>query len=107
MRRLFLLAALALAFCAQIAAANAGPQVVLCQSARGMANTSTGTINLPNLSQSYALDTQGCVVANGFADIGVFRANGFSEPGKERSIVFATGVASGATSFLVGQIPAG
>src|ERR1700682_186460 len=99
---------LALAFCAQIAAANAGPQVVLCASARAQAGSSAvGTISLTHLSQSYAADPSGCVVAANLADAAIFRANGYSEPGKERSVLFTTGVQTGATSFLIGQIPPG
>jgi hypothetical protein len=95
-------------FLSTIAAANAGnPQILLCESARGQANSAAGPINLPNLSTSYQIDAQGCVLAQGFGDIAIFRSAGFSEAGKERSIVFNSGVASGTTSFQIGSIPAG
>src|SRR5260370_2359397 len=105
MRRLFLFAALVLALCGSIPRADAA-QVVLCGSA-SEGNSSTRQINLLNVSQSYSADSQGCVVANGLADVAIFRGAGYTEPGKHRTILFATGVATGTTSFLVGTLPAG
>jgi hypothetical protein len=59
-----------------------------------------------NLSKSYSADGLGQIVASG-ADIPLLRAMGFQESGKQRSVTFQTGVATGTTSFQVGQIPAG
>jgi len=81
-------------------------QVVLC-AAHGQTNVAGIQVNQPGLSKSYSADGQGCVIANGVADIAVLRGAGYQEPGKERSIVFNTGVASGTTDFIVGVIPAG
>lgn len=107
MKRIFLLAALALALCGSSMPATAA-QIVLCASARAQANSSAvGQISLLNLSQSYSADAAGCVIAANLADAAIFRANGYAEPGKHRSLIFTTGVATGTTSFLVGQIPAG
>jgi hypothetical protein len=99
----------ALAFAASIAAAHAaGPQVILCPSSRAQANSAAGQISIPNLSQTYSADTQGCLVANGLGDIAIFRSAGYVEPGKERSIVFNTGVATGTTSFAIPNlVPSG
>lgn len=99
----------AVAFAAQISAAHAaGPQIILCPSSRAMANSAAGPISIPNLSQTYAADTQGCLVAIGLGDIAIFQAAGYVQPGKERSIVFNTGVATGTTSFAIPNlVPAG
>jgi hypothetical protein len=32
---------------------------------------------------------------------------GYSEPGKHRSMIFTTGIATGTTSFQIGNLPAG
>jgi hypothetical protein len=90
----------------QIAAANAGPQMVLCAPARE-SNSSTRQVSIPNLSQSYSADTQSCVIVSGLGDIAIFQAAGYSQPGAVRSIVMTTGVATGTTSFLVGTLPPG
>jgi len=105
MKRLFLLAALALALCGSIPRAEAA-QVVLCSSVRE-SNSATRQVSIPNLSQTYAANAQGCVVANGAGDIAVLSAAGYSEPGKSRSLIFTTGVATGTTSFQIGNLPAG
>jgi hypothetical protein len=105
-KRLFLLVALALALCGSIPRADAA-QLVLCPSSRSQAGSSAGQISIPNLTQTYAADTQGCVVANGLGDIAILRAAGYSEPGKERSIIFNTGIATGTTNFNIGSLPAG
>jgi hypothetical protein len=81
--------------------------VVLCAGRTQQANVAGSQVNIPNTSKAYALDGQGCAVVSGLNDIAIFRANGYSEGGKERSIVFNTGVATGTTSFLVGTLPAG
>jgi hypothetical protein len=106
MKRLFIAALALAAICGTSPRADAA-QVVLCASARAQGNSSASQIGIPNLSQTYTADPQGCVVANGIADIAVLRSAGWSEPGKERSIVFTSGVATGTTSYLVGQIPPG
>ncbi len=106
MKRLFPLVVLALALCGPIPQANAA-QVVLCPSSRAQANSAAGQISIPNLTQTYAADTAGCVIANGLGDIAIFRSAGFTEPGKERSIVFNTGIATGTTNFVIGNLPAG
>jgi glycerol-3-phosphate acyltransferase PlsY len=105
MIRLFLIAAL-LFLCGSIPPADAA-QVVLCASARAQGNSSASQIGIPNLSQTYTADPQGCVVANGLADIATLRAQGYTEPGKERTLLLNTGVATGTTSYLVGSVPAG
>jgi hypothetical protein len=99
----------ALAFAASIAAAHAaGPQIILCPSSRAQANSAAGQISIPNLSQTYAADGQGCVVASGLGDIAIFQAAGYVQPGKERSIVFNTGVATATTVFAIPNLlPAG
>jgi hypothetical protein len=98
----------ALAFAASIASAQAGPQIVLCPSSRAQANSAAGQISIPNLTQTYSADAQGCVVANGLGDIAIFQAAGYVQPGKERSIVFNAGVATGTTSFAIPNLlPAG
>ena len=104
MKRLFLLAAFALALFGQVAAADAA-SVVLCPSARSQGGSSAGQISIPNLSATYAADSAGCVVANGVGDISIFRAAGYSEPGKHRTIIFTTGVATGTTSYIVATLP--
>jgi hypothetical protein len=97
---------LALALIGSIAPAAAA-QVLLCPSSRAQANSSAGQISLPNLSQAYAADPAGCVLANGLGDIAILRAAGYSEQGKHRSIIFSTGVATGTTNFVIGNLPAG
>jgi hypothetical protein len=104
-KRIVVLALLALAQCGWFAPANAA-QVVLC-AARNQTTVAGTTVNERNLTRSYVADAQGCVIRNSLNDIGVLLANGWSQPGKQRSIVFNTGVASGTTSFLVGTLPAG
>jgi hypothetical protein len=106
MKRLAALAALALALFGSLPAADAA-QVVLCSSARAQANSSAGQINIPNLTQTYQADNQGCVIANGVGDISIFRAAGYSEPGKHRTQIYVTGVATGTTSYLVATLPPG
>jgi hypothetical protein len=72
-----------------------------------VANQAGAQVNIPNTTKSYVADGNGCVVAVGLNDIVVLRANGYVDSGDLRSVVFNTGVATGTTSFLVGQLPPG
>jgi len=83
-KRLFLLAGLALALCGSIPPADATPQVapVLVGSFSSRFIRRSG--QPPEFDPSYAADPGGCVLANGFGDIAVLRAAGYTEPGKER-----------------------
>jgi hypothetical protein len=105
MKRLYLLATLALALCGSIPRADAA-SVVLCPSSRSQAGSAAGQISIVNLSQTYSADSAGCVVASGFADIAIFHSAGYTEPGKHRTILFSTGIAAGTTDFVVGILPA-
>jgi hypothetical protein len=105
MMKRILIAAVALALvCGSIPPADAA-SVVLCASSRE-SNSASRQINLPGLLNSYVADPSGCVIAATIGDISIFRANGFSESGKHRSLIFNTGVATGTTDFVIGVLPA-
>jgi hypothetical protein len=106
MKRLLTILTLALALCGLAPQANAA-SVVLCRPDRFESGAGGGSLNLPNLSRFYAPDAFGCLVASGLADIAVFKTNGWTEVGKERSLIFTTGVATGTTNFVIGNLPAG
>jgi hypothetical protein len=54
---------------------------------------------------SYQLNAFGCAVINQ-ADIGFFLSQGFTAGSSEGTIIFTTGVATGTTDFVIGNVPA-
>lgn len=79
---------------------------LLC-AARTQVNAAGSQVAIPNLSKTYVSDGQGCVAAFSAGDVAILKANGWSPQGNERHIVFATGVATGTTSFEIGVLPPG
>jgi hypothetical protein len=55
---------------------------------------------------SYTLNSQGCAVI-AQADIGFFLSQGFTAGSSEAQLLFTTGVATGTTDFVIGNVPAG
>jgi hypothetical protein len=55
---------------------------------------------------SYQLNALGCgLVAQ--ADVGFFLSQGYVQQGVLNSVIFTTGVATGTTNFVIGNLPAG
>jgi hypothetical protein len=70
--------------------------------ARVVVNTSSTATPQP----SYTLNAAGCALI-AQADVGFFLSQGFVQASSQNTILFTTGVATGTTDFVIGNIPAG
>lgn len=98
MKRLVLLAALLAALFA--AAPGHAAQMMMCAPAGG------GGSQGPRPVGTYQFNASGCAAIQ-LADIPLFTTAGYVQRSSEQSIVFNTGVATGTTNFLIGQLPSG
>lgn len=103
---LFAAAALVALWTAPLQAA----QIFMCQGDVSGASTGARTIGGTNSavpSQTlYSLNSAGCALIQ-LADVGYFQSQGYTQNSSQNSIVFNTGVATGTTNFVIGNLPAG
>lgn len=65
----------------------------------------TNTASTASPQPSYQLNAFGCALI-AQADIGFFLSQGFTAGSSEGTILFTTGVATGTTDFVIGNVPA-
>src|SRR4051812_36845432 len=104
--KLSLLAALAavLSFAAFAPAAQAAG-AVMCAPQTSVAASGPRLVTNPNTSTSYAIGPFGCAYV-ALADVAYFQSQGFSYGPDSGTIVYNTGVATGTTNFVIGNLPA-
>lgn len=100
-----LLAAAALLAAVFVSAPADAAVVVMCRAAASGAAPGPARWTAPGSGTAYSLDNMGCGLI-ALADITDAQAGGFTQVGTVRAIVFNTGVATGTTDFVVGNLPA-
>lgn len=65
----------------------------------------TNTASTASPQPTYGLNSAGCALINQ-ADVGFFLSQGYTPGSSEQTILFTTGVATGTTDFVIGNVPA-
>lgn len=102
--------ALAAALLATSLAPASAANIFLCQGDVSGASTGSrtvgGTLSAVPSGTIYVLNSAGCaLIASG--DVGYFLSQGYTQGSPYQSFIFNTGVATGTTDFVIGNIPAG
>lgn len=107
MNRLRLIAAASLAALSFLALAPAAEaaSVVMCRGAASAAAPGPARWVAPASTTAYQLDNMGCAII-ALTDVSDAQAGGFTQSGPVRAIVYNTGVATGTTDFVIGNLPA-
>jgi hypothetical protein len=101
----FLIAATAVLTAAMLPLPAEAASVVMCRAAASNASAGPSRWTAPGSGTTYSLDNQGCTVV-GIADLTDAAAGGFTQSGPVRAFMANTGVWTGTTNILVGNLPA-
>jgi hypothetical protein len=107
-RKYFLAASLALAAFLSGVPAIAATQMLCSPDVAGGVQGPRRVVNSSSTASpqpAYQLNAAGCALV-AQADIGFFLAQGFTAGSSEGAILFTTGVATGTTDFVIGNLPA-